>query len=134
MKLKMVLFHYAPVLFFFSILFNHTFAQQQGSREDVTIIKIKENFYRIECINDFGVNVLAFCGDDGLLLVDTGFEQTVKTLSEVLKTSFNKNIKYIINSHHHFDHTGGNTFLGNNNTIVAHVNTYKRLVKAVIYQ
>ena len=53
MKLKMVLFHYAPVLFIFSILFNHTFAQQQGSREDVTIIKIKENFYRIECINDF---------------------------------------------------------------------------------
>ncbi|ROS01129.1 glyoxylase-like metal-dependent hydrolase (beta-lactamase superfamily II) [Sinobacterium caligoides] len=76
-----------------------------------------------------GGNIALLSGDDGLLLVDDDY----KEMSSALKKQLAKHggidaIKYIINTHWHGDHSGGNLLLGKHATIVAHDNVRKRLL------
>ncbi|MEW6758182.1 MAG: MBL fold metallo-hydrolase [Acidobacteriota bacterium] len=66
------------------------------------------------------VNVLALKGPEGTLLVDTGFPGVQKALAEHLETIGARDVRYIINTHWHFDHTGGNGSLGKGAVILAH--------------
>ena len=60
-------------------------------------------------INAGSVNVAAQIGDQGVLLVDTGTEATADAvLAEVRRLAGDKPIRYIVNTHAHRDHTGGN--------------------------
>jgi cyclase len=82
-----------------------------------------------------GGNIAVQTGDDGVLVVDTGLSQYAeKTLAAIRKLS-DKPIRYIINTHFHADHTGGNevigkagsTVQGNPTAIIAHENVLKRM-------
>jgi len=56
-----------------------------------------------------GVNAAAQIGDDGVLIVDTMTDsQADKLIAEVKKIAGDKPIRWIINTHVHSDHTGGN--------------------------
>ena len=60
-------------------------------------------------INAGSVNVAAQIGAQGVLLVDTGTEATANAiLAEVRRLAGDKPIRYIVNTHAHRDHTGGN--------------------------
>ncbi len=63
---------------------------------------------------------IASIGEDGVLLVDTSFGGMV----DVLRTSIDElgggDIRYVINTHAHWDHTEANEFLGKEATIIAH--------------
>jgi glyoxylase-like metal-dependent hydrolase (beta-lactamase superfamily II) len=99
-------------------------------------------------INAGFVNVAAQIGDDGVLVVDTGTEALgEKILAEIRRLAGDKILRFIINTHAHPDHTGGNVaiakagrsiiagnFVGqagqdaaNAAKIVAHENTLRRL-------
>ena len=99
-------------------------------------------------INAGFVNVAAQIGDDGVLVVDTGTAALgEKILAEIRRLAGDKTIRFIINTHAHPDHTGGNptiakagrsiisgNFAGqagqdaaNAAKIVAHENTLRRL-------
>lgn len=66
------------------------------------------------------VTVVVFHGDDGLMVIDAGYEQTTPQLLDTLKNITDKPIKYLVNTHLHGDHTGGNTELGKGATIISH--------------
>src|SRR4029450_1434376 len=56
-----------------------------------------------------GANVTMQFGNDGVLVVDTQFAQMAdKLLAEIARLSGNKPIRYVINTHVHPDHVGGN--------------------------
>src|SRR5690242_3720070 len=56
-----------------------------------------------------GGNITVQVGKDGVLLVDTGLEASAdKVLAEIKKLAPNGTIRYIINTHVHPDHVGGN--------------------------
>jgi glyoxylase-like metal-dependent hydrolase (beta-lactamase superfamily II) len=60
-------------------------------------------------INAGSVNVAVQIGDQGVLLVDTGPEAAADSiLAEVRRLAGDKPIRYIVNTHSHPDHTGGN--------------------------
>jgi cyclase len=60
-------------------------------------------------INAGFVNVAVQVGSEGVLVVDTGTEAVApKILAEIQKLSEGKPIRYIVNTHSHADHTGGN--------------------------
>lgn len=75
-----------------------------------------------------GGNIGLSVGDDGVLLIDSQFEQlTDKILSSINKIT-DKPLRFVINTHWHQDHTSGNENLVNNGAIViAHENVRERL-------
>lgn len=66
------------------------------------------------------VNVVAFDGSDGLLLIDAGYEQTAAQLHDTIHRLFKKEVSKLVNTHLHADHTGGNLEFGKTATIIAH--------------
>ena len=86
------------------------------------------NIYMLEASGDVAGNIAASIGPDGILLVDTQFAPLSDLILEALRKISDKPLKYIINTHHHIDHTHGNPVLGKSATIIAHANAYKSLM------
>jgi cyclase len=75
----------------------------------------------------FTVNLAACVGQDGILLVDTGWAQTAADLNERIRKLGDGNVKLIIITHPHLDHYGGATFFGKEVTLIAHQNARDEL-------
>ena len=75
-----------------------------------------------------GGNIAAFPGDDGLLIIDDDYSEMEDKLMASLKDIQAEGPKFVLNTHWHFDHAGGNQAVGRAGaTIVAHENVRKRL-------
>src|ERR1700722_19326039 len=86
-------------------LFLGWFAWTQTQPPKLTISKIKDNLYEIE---GDGGNVAVLVTNDGVALVDDKFEQDHDTILSSVKSVTSQPIRYIITTHHHSDHSGGN--------------------------
>jgi glyoxylase-like metal-dependent hydrolase (beta-lactamase superfamily II) len=77
------------------------------------------------------VNILAFTGPEGALLVDTGFEETAAEVLSILeeRSGGNISIKYIINTHSDYDHIAGNPALRQGAIILSHANCKAQLIR-----
>ena len=101
------------------------FAQQQDfSKVEMKVIKITEHVYMLQ---GAGGNIGVSVGDDGIVIVDDEFAPLVPKIREALKAITTKPVKYIINTHYHGDHTGGNAAFSHDGPIIAHDNARKRL-------
>jgi cyclase len=80
---------------------------QQNS--DIHVLHVQGNVYML--VGAVG-NIAVQVGNDGVLLVDTGAaqmtDQVLATVKQLAKPVTNRPIRYIINTHFHPDHTGGN--------------------------
>ena len=87
--------------------------------------KVAGNVYLIE---GAGGNVAAFVWDDGVLLVDDKLAPASADLKAAVAVITPKPIRFIINSHWHRDHSGGNEAMASEGSvIVAHENVRKRM-------
>jgi cyclase len=69
-------------------------------------------------------------GEDGILIVDDQFAPLADKIEAALKGLNPGKLKFVLNTHHHGDHTGGNTAFGAKDaTIIAQSNVRDRLVK-----
>jgi cyclase len=90
---------------------------------DSVKVAVKQMSPGICLIEMYGCNFIISTGNDGTVLVDAGYaELAAKLKSEILKID-SKPIRYVINSHWHFDHVGGNLLFGKESTIIAHDTT-----------
>ena len=82
-------------------------AQQQTdySKVEIKTTKIGENFYTLE---GAGGTISALTGPDGVFLVDSQFAPLTDKLVAALKKISDKPVRYLVNTHVHGDHTGGN--------------------------
>ena len=88
--------------------------------------EIAPNLYRLFVNN--AVSVVVFDGNDGKVIVDAGYERTAKDLKDAVASISNSPNAYLINTHIHGDHTGGNALFGEDNlTIISHDNVKKSL-------
>ena len=108
-----------------ALLAASAFAQQQDfSKVQMKVVRITEHVYMLQGADgNIGVSV----GDDGIVIIDDEFAPLAPKIKEALKAISNKPIKFIINTHYHGDHTGGNEIFGREGTIIAHDNVRKRL-------
>ncbi len=99
---------------------------QDFSKVQVKITKVAGNVYLLQ---GSGGNIAASVGDDGILLVDTEYAPLGdKILAALNSVAPGKRVKYVINTHYHTDHTGGNVFFGSRGAvIIAQENVRKRL-------
>jgi glyoxylase-like metal-dependent hydrolase (beta-lactamase superfamily II) len=83
----------------------------------------------IEGTNGFaGGNVAVSVGNDGVFIVDDEIQPMTAKLKAALAALSKKPVRFVINTHWHSDHTGGNPTLGAAGaTIIAHDNTRARL-------
>src|SRR5258706_3709972 len=72
----------------------------------LTLNKVKEDLYEIE---GDGGNVAVYVTTEGVILVDDKFEQDYEGILTKVKSLTSQPIKYILSTHHHSDHSGGNT-------------------------
>ncbi len=93
-------------------------------------INIQQLRAGISVISGSGGNIAVFTGPDGKLLVDAGIPASKGKITAALATLGSGAIRYLINTHWHFDHTDGNDWLhAEGATIIAHENTRARLSK-----
>jgi glyoxylase-like metal-dependent hydrolase (beta-lactamase superfamily II) len=75
-----------------------------------------------------GGNILVSVGEDGVFMVDDQFAPLTVKIKDAISKITDKPIKFVINTHWHPDHTGGNENLGEASAIiVSHDNVRKRL-------
>ncbi|HEX5280623.1 MAG TPA: MBL fold metallo-hydrolase [Micropepsaceae bacterium] len=78
---------------------------------------------------NMGLNVGVFTGADGVLLIDAQDEPGVPRLKTELAKISSAPVRFVINSHWHFDHVGGNeTFAKQGAVVIAQTNTRARLM------
>lgn len=99
---------------------------QQPPAQPLTIEKLADDLH---IIVGSGGNVAVLTTEDGVILVDDKFDRNVPEILERVRSITNRPVRYILNTHHHGDHTGGNATLSNGAEIVAHDNVYTNMVK-----
>ncbi|RLA13449.1 MAG: MBL fold metallo-hydrolase [Gammaproteobacteria bacterium] len=108
-----------------SILFNLSALHAQ---DDVTIeaIPVSDNIYML---TGNGGNIGLFLGNDGTFLIDDQFAPLTDKILAAIKSVGGDTPRFLINTHFHGDHTGGNENLGKAGTlIISHDNVRRRLV------
>ena len=96
-----------------------SFGQLVYSNDNVEVHKLGDKLFLLKETTRFTVNILALEGEDGILLMDTGFGDVSDDLSDAVNF-LGKKVSVIINSHNHGDHAGGNTAFGKGIKIIGH--------------
>lgn len=94
------------------------------SKVEIKATKVAGNVYMLE---GAGGNIGVSVGKDGLLIVDDQFAPLADKIRAALKGLSSADLAFILNTHWHGDHTGGNEAFGREGTIIAHENVRKRL-------
>jgi glyoxylase-like metal-dependent hydrolase (beta-lactamase superfamily II) len=101
------------------------FAQDRDfSKVQIKVTKVAGSVYMLE---GAGGNIGASVGDDGIVVVDDQYAPLADRIQAALKGITDKPVRFIINTHYHGDHTGGNEFFQKQAPIIAHDNVRKRL-------
>ena len=99
-------------------------AQDDFSKVEIKATKVAGNVYVLE---GAGGNIGVSVGPDGILIVDDQFAPLADKIRASLKTLDQGKLKFILNTHWHGDHTGGNVAFGPEAPIIAHDNVRKRM-------
>lgn len=83
--------------------------QQDFSKVEIKTTKLTDNFYTLE---GSGGTIGILTGPDGVFMVDTQFAQLTEKLVAAIKQVSDGRIRFIVNTHLHPDHTGGNENFG----------------------
>src|SRR5215831_13383424 len=100
------------------------FAQQDFSKVQIKATKVAGNVYMLE---GSGGNIGVSVGEDGIVIVDDQFAPLAPKIKAALKELTDKPLRFVLNTHFHGDHTGGNAQFGSEAVIIAHDNVRKRL-------
>jgi len=105
---------------------NSSFAQDKWDKVEVTSQPVSGS---VHMLMGSGGNIGVSTGDDGILIIDDQYAPLAKKIAMAIGDISNKQIKYIVNTHYHGDHTGSNAYFKEvkGSTIFAHDNVRKRL-------
>ena len=107
-------------------------AQNWGNNGEINSFHVQGNVYLLV---GAGGNIVVQTGEEGVLVVDTGLAQYADKVLAAIRKLSDKPIRYILNTHFHPDHTGGNevigkagsTIQGGATTIIANENVLNRM-------
>ncbi len=99
-------------------------AEPDFSKVVITVTKVAGNVYMLQ---GEGGNIGVSVGEDGIVLVDDQYAPLADKIKAALKGISDKPVRFVINTHHHMDHTGSNANFQPGALIIAHDNVRKRL-------
>jgi len=103
-----------------------TVTAAQSELDDVQI-KAAHVAGKVHMFEGAGGNIGVSVGEDGILIVDDQFAPLADKIRAALKDLGDGKLKFVLNTHWHFDHTGGNPEFGPEAPIIAHTNVRKLL-------
>jgi cyclase len=101
--------------------------QQDFSKVQIKVTKVSGNIYMLE---GEGGNIGASVGEDGIVIVDDQYAPLAEKIQAALRNLgiTDKPVRFVINTHYHGDHTGGNApFANSGSTVIAQDNVRKRM-------
>jgi len=101
--------------------------EKDFSKVEIKVTKVSGNIYMLE---GEGGNIAASVGEDGIVIVDDQYAPLADKIQAALKNLkiTDKPVRFVINTHYHGDHTGGNEpFANTGSTVIAQDNVRKRL-------
>lgn len=111
------------ILFFLSSLIHLPICKAEYK---ITVTSISKNIYMLSGI---GGNIGVLTGEDGTFIIDDKFAPMTDTVLKSIISIGGDSPKFIINTHYHDDHTGGNENMGKKGSIIiAQYNVRKRLI------
>ncbi len=98
---------------------------QDYDKVRIKTIKVENNIYML---SGAGGNIGISGGSDGVFMIDDQFAPLTEKIKEAVAVISDRPIRFLINTHWHYDHTGGNEKMGETGSIIiAHENVRKRL-------
>jgi cyclase len=107
-----------------SLSVSTAYAQQDFSKVEIKSQKVAGNVHMLQ---GAGGNIGVSVGSDGILIVDDQYAPLAEKIKAALKTLSEGKLKFVLNTHWHGDHTGGNVVFGPEAPVIAHDNVRKRL-------
>jgi glyoxylase-like metal-dependent hydrolase (beta-lactamase superfamily II) len=104
------------------------FAHDGASRQDKGPFKLQKLTDDVYALAGRGGNIGFAVTSEGVVVIDDQFADLAPGIAEQIKSVTPLPIRYLINTHHHGDHTGGNAFFIKMTTIVAHENVRKHML------
>ena len=98
-------------------------------QQDFSSVQIKTTHVagKVHMLEGRGGNIGVSVGQDGILIVDDQYAPLVEKIRAALRDLGKGKPRFVLNTHWHGDHTGGNEAFGRDGTIIAHTNVHKRL-------
>ena len=98
---------------------------------DAVEMKVHPVVGQVSYIEGAGGNIGLFVGDDGVFLIDDQFAPLTDKIVAAVRTVSDKPIRFIVNTHMHPDHTGGNENFGKRGTLIfGHDNVRSQMAAA----
>lgn len=101
-------------------------SQRDFSKVEFETIHVAGPVYMLD--SGAGGNIAVSAGDDGILMIDDQYAPLADKIRASIRKISDGEMKFLLNTHHHGDHTGGNVEFGSEATIVAHANVRQRLL------
>jgi cyclase len=117
----------APIAAALAVLTSPGFAQDFSGVE----IKVTHLAGAVYMLEGAGGNIGVSVGDDGIVIIDDQYAPLAPKIKAALATLSDEPVRFVVNTHYHGDHTGGNEAFGETAPIIAHENVRKRLAEGV---
>lgn len=104
------------------------YTQNQKQPPQLTLNKVKEDLYEIE---GDGGNVAVYITNEGVILVDDKYDQDHDMIMEKIKSVTSQPVKYVLSTHYHADHSGGNAKFLPTAEVISTANARKNIVDKV---
>ena len=109
----------------FLIIATPVFAFQNMENVEIKVKQVSDHVYMLQ---GAGGNIGVLTGKDGVFMIDDQFAPLSQKIKNAIATISEEPIRFLINTHHHGDHSGGNAnFKESGTLIMAHENVRKRL-------
>jgi glyoxylase-like metal-dependent hydrolase (beta-lactamase superfamily II) len=101
-----------------------------GQQQDFSKVEIKATQVSgsVWMLQGSGGNIAVSAGEDGLVMVDAQFAPLVPKIKAALAKISQKPLRFLLNTHWHFDHVGGNAGVASGAPILAHENVRRRML------
>ncbi len=103
------------VIAFCAIAFSGFSQTDTGQLNNISLIKVNNEIYMLQ---SNGGNIGLSFGNDGVLMIDSQFAEGMEDLQKEIRRISKKPIRFLVNTHLHDDHTGGNSTLAKEGTII----------------